>query len=1065
MIAVTVLQQEDYGQSLLFSTSTDITSTDKKLRSILLKAPYNIIEAHFPHLNVAYWHNPARLSSMQLTGALLSDTESLCNQTIPTDLLADVCSESLRYDRLRDLLRVCCYYFPSLEMVELGVEKLNDSPNKSTERQADSDDELLEQETQLALHTMLKLVDSLRAAVVEARARSSDGGTHIYESGNTKEEIGTTVPQSKRANPFSQPVLAVWLHGLWATGLDGASQLDELSSRIAALVPESPAVAQKNDARLLLEVRSRLTTLLAERTRRSFEERKKASLLTLPARSVSGESNTNLSEHLRLQLQAEHTWAVLCLLEAFGAAVPVLACAAALTAPSAPAVFPAAWSSKTGPQVVQALSRALATNSTARNRAYAQTQTIKSSLAQIRSRSSLPIAQTALASLNKPSDANSDTSSDNSGAYTDAEPQSPPPISITRSNTAGTAIESRAPIQGLRQAEDPSKDPAIPLQIRHTSVTEMQKQGFKAFSSPVPSMAQHPTSGYTTSQNSPEPNDAFADSDKDATPVKRSSPAPSPCSPLRSHFVKDWATHVIKLPETVGADIDILKTPTSALSTASSRSKRRNGHTSGEVSPATPALVELDRSLESRRAMELLCSASPRLPSSDHGGYKHIGAAELEPKNERSVHELPSHSMRALAALEDEDALAAARDRAAQRVRDRLRAKRLDENRAAEAALTDATIRSSHARALDRDSAMRRPWRQSAQQPSPKMLPKEESVQLSPPKQLMTSKAQQEQQERAKSVDVARRRAAQRVRAHKTRTLNAVDLQLLQSLEKDAHTPPSDIGKRPSPKAAATMISPVPWLVGSPRDVRECAASLVSTSSRVAQVPNRWVLVSPPSPPAPLSASQKFLLGDAIPTPPHSMPCTPPREDTAKLTALDTDNLLTPLREDSVFVTSPVASPDPTVSDPVYIHVLRAQHLDSADGLGVCSPYVVLHWGHLGSARTHTVSYNPNPAFHQCLQFRSPIVRNGPSAELLAALGEDTYVTWCDGSRVQVFMPLLRITVFSANSSISDEMLAEGEVDVHTMLEQSTPHVVPLVNVRGQSAGTVELQFSFKKSL
>ena len=148
----------------------------------------------------------------------------------------------------------------------------------------------------------------------------------------------------------------------------------------------------------------------------------------------------------------------------------------------------------------------------------------------------------------------------------------------------------------------------------------------------------------------------------------------------------------------------------------------------------------------------------------------------------------------------------------------------------------------------------------------------------------------------------------------------------------------------------------------------------------------------------------------------------------------------------------------------VFIKVLRAW--DLVETLGGCRPYVDLDWGALGTARTEACPESCNPEFSgiasSCLQFRSPAISNGPSAELLAALGEDILVAWADGKTLlPVFLPPLNVSVYSANNSVSDEFVGDGQADALLLLEQPGSHTVQLFDGMRRPAGVVELQFSF----
>ena len=221
------------------------------------------------------------------------------------------------------------------------------------------------------------------------------------------------------------------------------------------------------------------------------------------------------------------------------------------------------------------------------------------------------------------------------------------------------------------------------------------------------------------------------------------------------------------------------------------------------------------------------------------------------------------------------------------------------------------------------------------------------------------------------------------------------------------------------------------------------------------------------APTASTGAPEVLLLGSAESCPGSKEPVeqrlffTPPSSPSPAQTearAQTQPAAAVPEEEEDSYVTE-------AAKNPVFIKVVRAWGL--VETLGGCCPYIELNWGTLGRACTATAALTTAPEYacpsmHSCLQFRSPVISNGPSAELLAALEEDTLVAWEDGSTaVPVFLPPLKVTAFSANMSVSDEFIGDGEADAQLLLEQPGCHLVPLFDSLQQPAGMVELLFSF----
>ncbi len=148
------------------------------------------------------------------------------------------------------------------------------------------------------------------------------------------------------------------------------------------------------------------------------------------------------------------------------------------------------------------------------------------------------------------------------------------------------------------------------------------------------------------------------------------------------------------------------------------------------------------------------------------------------------------------------------------------------------------------------------------------------------------------------------------------------------------------------------------------------------------------------------------------------------------------------------------------VKDKVFLHVLRGW--DLSEGLGGCNPYVLLEWGTLGSHKTPAIPGTTSPYFSSRIAFRSPVV-DEVSAGLLSALEEGSQIVR-DGYVVTVYVPTLRISVYSQNVSVSDELIGETEItsaDALEMISTGGSHTAQLLDAHQQHAGSIELQCSF----
>ena len=107
-------------------------------------------------------------------------------------------------------------------------------------------------------------------------------------------------------------------------------------------------------------------------------------------------------------------------------------------------------------------------------------------------------------------------------------------------------------------------------------------------------------------------------------------------------------------------------------------------------------------------------------------------------------------------------------------------------------------------------------------------------------------------------------------------------------------------------------------------------------------------------------------------------------------------------------------------------------------------------------------STQPSPYFSSRIAFRSPVV-DEVSAGLLSALEEGSQIVR-DGYVVTVYVPTLRISVYSQNVSVSDELIGETEItsaDALEMISTGGSHTAQLLDAHQQHAGSIELQCSF----
>lgn len=157
-----------------------------------------------------------------------------------------------------------------------------------------------------------------------------------------------------------------------------------------------------------------------------------------------------------------------------------------------------------------------------------------------------------------------------------------------------------------------------------------------------------------------------------------------------------------------------------------------------------------------------------------------------------------------------------------------------------------------------------------------------------------------------------------------------------------------------------------------------------------------------------------------------------------------------------------------SATDIVSAKILRAWGLP--ESLGGTSAYVVADWGKYGKSATQAVAHTTEPHFGATLQFRSPYTALRPADR--AAVQEDASIALLrtpGGAEYVSFAGPLKVMVYNRNQSVSDELLACGEVDVHEYLTNSGDNagetaVLYLVDTNFRPAGCLEytVKYSMK---
>ncbi len=1059
-MAVSLLEEQ--GTALLFS----LPSTDGELRSLLLKSPFDTIESGlFPFLRTLRVQNPCRVSDLQLTGALLGrDNRTgvcMCSSSLSPDTIAELCLEAVSYNRVYDFLKLCGHFYPLLEVVDLKQgPKQNANLSVTVEsvskkniviQENEESEEIEKHDRKVAQDAASMIITDLRRSFMEYRAGSHTETASVTSAANSDNYLYYGEGDQNDIN--SNTILQQWYNGLRQLGVWGP-ECEAISARIEAAallrpsseetgheysttfshenydinnqqVVEATVFTQRSDTRLLMDARACVEKCMLKKNHFS----RTLNFSTAPIDDI-------------MHIQKTHAWCILALAEALGARRVALEVVVAIMDTYVDAdstCVPSGWSEK---MTLKAVSSLLQHENYIRYELNMMRKQQQETRYDTQLREKHENQPTIKSRFNHHSyaECNSDTSSDDACTDDDVEEES---IWLESPTSNENNIQNKN--DGMLWLPPPLPHEVL-QKDQICSKLSSQRDNNKDYNQPSPM----PSSGQTTAENSP------IDEREPRTPVRS------------------------------GSHIDNLSTPCSALSTASSRRNYHRRCKNRANSPSTTFATsddmqsvpsplhgdgEIEQILTSHRGVELLNRACPRPPTPS--------ALKVDTSTTTAV------SVNETSRISTESAIAA-RNAAAQRVRAH-RYKQVASEQAEAAAVATKSARlqmlaveASHARRL-----------------TPKLITKDLTYQ----KKKTAYEADQRRLEaeqkfnvKQSQAEIAQKRAAQRVKERRTHALTSNERQILSNLEnipspvlplmaeKSNESIPknivawdhSDTGKT-TLQNSLTSTSPHNQWVLEITDKKHTSIMLKPTkvSDDVPKVckavgaPETLLLgcninetivdqcLFPPSPKAKLSIGEKAN---------HVDICTLETQETNKKLSISSLN-----EDDDVQneVTQAAAAP-------VYMQVHRAWALPET--LSGCSPYIELSWGSLGRARTDTVLNTTEPEYgsHQnddgnsisnnnFLKFRSPILCNGPSVDLLVALGEDIHIQWPPiRKEVPVFLPPLKVNAFSSNNCVSDEWLGEGEVDSQLLVEQySSKHTVALFDSKREPAGVVELQFAF----
>lgn len=159
----------------------------------------------------------------------------------------------------------------------------------------------------------------------------------------------------------------------------------------------------------------------------------------------------------------------------------------------------------------------------------------------------------------------------------------------------------------------------------------------------------------------------------------------------------------------------------------------------------------------------------------------------------------------------------------------------------------------------------------------------------------------------------------------------------------------------------------------------------------------------------------------------------------------------------------PPAPPSPvsiaTATDLISLRIVRAWDLPECLG-GTCA-YVVVDWGRLGNSATHPVKHSVEPHYGSILQFKSPYTLLNTEDRDYALKNPDVHVLRIgNGEEYASHAGPMRVYVYNRNESVSDELIASGELDLHENIvttDVGQPSVLYLTDSSSsQPAGCVE---------
>lgn len=156
-----------------------------------------------------------------------------------------------------------------------------------------------------------------------------------------------------------------------------------------------------------------------------------------------------------------------------------------------------------------------------------------------------------------------------------------------------------------------------------------------------------------------------------------------------------------------------------------------------------------------------------------------------------------------------------------------------------------------------------------------------------------------------------------------------------------------------------------------------------------------------------------------------------------------------------------------TASDLISVRVVRAWGLPECLG-GTCA-YVLVDWGAQGKAATHPVKHSTEPHYGATLQFKSPYrAIEAEERDLLLnhAAHEVHLLRAMSGTEYASSAGPMRVHIYNRNESVSDELVASGELDLHEIIVTTNagePSILYVTDNIGQPAGCVE--FIIKHSL